>query len=701
MHNNFVHLRTQSSYSMLESALKIDQIVSLTKKHSMPAVCLADRGNLFGLLEFSLSAYKAGVQPICGCILKFAYVKDKKTYFSEILLIAKDQVGYQNLLRLVSYSFTKNDRKICNHVTQDDLIHHSEGIIALSCYTEGITGKFLLAKNYEGASSAAKFLQTIYGDRFYFEISRHNLEKEKLIEQRYIDIAYNLGIPLVATNNVLFADTSMHDAHDVLLCISAGVVKENIDRARSSNQCYFKSVEEMIQLFQDLPEAISNTGYLAQRCYVMAEAKEPMMPSFAEGGNSEEQLLRAQARNGLLSRLEIKYQSEEISPEEQQIANDQYFARLDYELSIICRMNFSGYFLIVSDFIKWSKQQDILVGPGRGSGAGSIVAWALLITDLDPIKFGLLFERFLNPERISMPDFDIDFCQERREEVIAYVSQKYGYGKVGQIITFGKMQAKAVIKDVSRVLGLKYDFANYLTDLVPFNAISPVTLNQAIHEVSELGRAARGEGLYNLRGEEALIKQVLSTALILEGLHRHASIHAAGIVIAAKDLMEIVPVYKDINSTMLVIQYSMKYADIAGLIKFDFLGLQTLTVITKTKDLLRRQNIDVDFTTSKFDDEKAYSMLSRGEGTGVFQFEGPGMKDSLRRLRPDNIKDIIALGALYRPGPMENIPTYIACKHGRQKPDYLHPSLEPILEETYGVIIYQEQVLEIAKVLSG
>ncbi len=701
MQNNFVHLRTQSSYSMLESALSISQIISLVKEQSMSAVGLADRGNLFGLLEFSLAALKAQVQPLCGSIVNFAYIENKKTYFSEILLIAKDEIGYRNLLRLVSYTFTENDRKICNHITQDDLISFNEGLIALSCYTEGIVGKFLLSKNHGSAVSSAKFLQNIFGDRFYFEIMRHNLEKEKFIEQSYIDIAYDLNIPLVATNNVLFANINMHDAHDVLMCISAGVTKEHIERKRSSNQCYFKSSKEMIELFHDLPEAIANTHYLAQRCYIMAYAREPMMPSFAEGGNSEEQILRKQARDGLLSRLEIKYNSEQTSLAEQKIMNEQYFFRLDFELNIICRMQFSGYFLIVSDFIKWSKQQGILVGPGRGSGAGSIVAWALLITDLDPIKFGLLFERFLNPERISMPDFDIDFCQERREEVIAYVSQKYGYGKVGQIITFGKMQAKAVIKDVSRVLGLKYDFANYLTDLVPFNAITPVTLNQAINEVAELNAAAKGEGLYNLRGEESLIKQVLSTALILEGLHRHASIHAAGIVIAAKDLMEVVPVYRDVNSSMLVIQYSMKYADIAGLIKFDFLGLQTLTVITKTKDLLNRQNINVDFTTSKFDDEKTYIMLSRGEGTGVFQFEGPGMKDSLRRLKPDNIKDIIALGALYRPGPMENIPTYIACKHGRQKPDYLHPLLESILEETYGVIIYQEQVLEIAKVLSG
>lgn len=577
----------------------------------------------------------------------------------------------------------------------------SAGIIVLSGYTEGIIGKFLLAKNSDAAIAFAKKMQNIFGDRFYFEIMRHNLEKEQTIEQKYIDIAADLGIPLVATNNVLFSDISMHDAHDVLLCISAGVTKEHQDRKRASNQCYFKSSHEMINLFKDLPEAIENTVNLARRCYVMSEVHSPMLPNFAGDNIGEEELLRKEAETGLYNRLENKFKYENILKEDQEKIKTQYFERLNYELEIICKMNFSGYFLIVSDFIKWSKVQGITVGPGRGSGAGSMVAWSLLITDLDPIKFGLLFERFLNPERISMPDFDIDFCQERREEVINYVRAKYGDNKVGQIITFGKLQAKAVIKDVSRVLGLPYKFADYLTELVPFNAVSPVTLAQATNEIAELKEAALGKGLYNLPGEEILIKQVLSTALNLEGLHRHASIHAAGIIIAGKDLTEIVPVYKDINSNMLVVQYSMKYADLAGLIKFDFLGLQTLTVITKCRETLKNQGINIDFDNIPYDDQTTYSMLSRGLGTGVFQFESPGMKDTLRRLRPDCIEDLIALGALYRPGPMDNIPIYISCKHKRQQPDYLHPLLKPILEPTYGVLIYQEQVLEISKVLAG
>jgi DNA polymerase-3 subunit alpha len=701
MKPDFIHLRLQSSYSFLESALTIDHIASLAKASQMPAVCLSDRGNLFGALEFALTCSKQGLQPIHGAILNILYLNEEKEHFAEILLIAKDEIGYKNLLKLVSYSFTKNDRKICNHITFDDLEQHSAGIIVLSSYVDGIIGKYLLAKDKTLARFYASKLQNIFGDRFYFEIMRHNTEKEILIETDYINIAYDLSIPLVATNKVLFSDINMHDAHDVLLCIASGVNKEQEDRNRVSNQCYFKPPGDMLALFEDLPEAIENTVNIAQRCYVMSEVRPLMLPSFTGSDISEEDLIRQNAETGLLARLETKFKSENVKEEDRKDTTAQYMARLQYELDIICKMNFSGYFLIVSDFIKWSKAQGISVGPGRGSGVGSVVAWSLLITDLDPIKFGLLFERFLNPERISMPDFDIDFCQERREEVINYVRSKYGDNRVGQIITFGKLQAKAVIKDVSRVLGLPYRYADYLTNLVPFNAVSPVTLTEAIEEVAELKEASIGNGLYNLPGENNLIQQVLATSTLLEGLHRHASVHAAGIVIASQDLTEIVPVYKDVNSDMLVVQYSMKYAELAGLIKFDFLGLQTLTVITKCQELLKKQGININFDNISFDDVKTYQMLSEGKGTGVFQFESVGMKDALRRLKPDSIRDIIALGALYRPGPMENIPTYIANKHGKQSPDYLHESLQKTLSETYGVIIYQEQVLEIARILAG
>lgn len=696
----FIHFRTQSSFSMLENSIKIDELVKLTKQHNMPAVCLSDRGNLFGSLEFSLTAAKAEIQPIHGSILNLLFKNNEKENFAEILVIAKDSIGYKNLLKLVSYTFTKNDRKICNHITFKDLEVYNEGIIVLSAYTEGVIGKFLQEKNYKQAKLSSQKFKNLFGNRFYFEIMRHGLTKEKQIEDNYLKIATELEIPLIATNQVLFSDISMHDAHDVLLCISDGVTKDEQNRRRVSNQCYFKSVEEMAILFNDLPEAVENTINLMQRCYVMAETQLPALPNFSSS-SSEADLIKKEATLGLEKRLQVKFKKEKISLNDQNKIKASYLERLNYELNIICEMNFSGYFLIVSDFIKWSKENKIAVGPGRGSGAGSIIAWALQITDLDPIKFGLLFERFLNPERVSMPDFDIDFCQERREEVISYVRSKYGDDRVGQIITFGKMQAKAVIKDVSRVLGLSYVFADYLTELVPFNAVHPVTLSQAINDVAELRNAANGKGLYNLDGEKELIKQVLATSLVLEGLHRHASTHAAGVVIANQSIIETVPIYKDINSDMLIVQYSMKYSELAGLIKFDFLGLQTLTVITKCLYLLSKRDIIIDLEKISFEDKKTYKILSEGMSTGIFQFESAGMKSALRRLKPDNIEDIIALGALYRPGPMDNIPTYIACKHGQQEVDYLHPMLEPILKSTYGVIIYQEQVMEIALRLSN
>ena len=701
MENKFVHFRTQSSYSMLESTIKVDQLIDLTKNHGMNAVCLSDRGNLFASLEFAQAAIKSRIQPVHGSILNILFINKGKEDFAEILLIAKDKLGYQNLLKLVSLTFTTNDRKICNHITFNDLEQHSDGLIVLSAYTEGVIGKLLLDNASDAATNAAKKLQKLFGDRFYFEIMRHQSAQEHKIENKYLQIANHLGIPLLATNQVLFSDISMHDSHDVLLCISEGVVRDVQDRKRASNQCYFKSAKEMIALFKDLPEAIENTVYLAQRCYVMSESRPPSLPNFTDGKTSEEDLIRKQASDGMEEKLLQKFAKENTPKKDQDSLRKKYFDRLSYELDVICRMDFAGYFLIVSDFIKWSKKNGIAVGPGRGSGAGSIIAWVLQITDLDPIKFGLLFERFLNPDRVSMPDFDIDFCQERRHEVISYVRSKYGDERVGQIITFGKLQAKAVLKDVSRVLSLPYGIADYLTELVPFNAINPVTLNQAITDVAELQNAASGKGLYNIDGDNELIKQVISTALSLEGLHRHASIHAAGLVIANQAITEIVPVYKDVNSEMLIVQYSMKYCEMAGLVKFDFLGLQTLTVITKTLRLLEHNGIKIDIDNIPFDDKKTFAMLADGLSTGVFQFESMGMKNALRKLESDNVDDIIALGALYRPGPMDNIPTYIACKHGQQEVDYLHPLLEPILKSTYGVIIYQEQVMEIARKLSG
>ncbi|MDX1917495.1 MAG: DNA polymerase III subunit alpha [Rickettsiaceae bacterium] len=697
----FVHLRCQSSYSLLASTIKIPELVQLAKAKKMDSVALSDYSNLFGSLEFAVEASKNGIMPIHGLIVNVLYEineLDDKQNFGEMLFLAKDETGFKNLLKLGSYPYINNSRKILEYVTLDDIKECSTGIIALSGYSDGPIGRLLQVNNTNLAIEIAKTFQEIFGDRFYFEIFRHNEAKELAIEKPYLEIASSLAIPLAATNKVLFSNIAMHDAHDVLMCIAAGVVKEDTNRKIVSNQCYFKSKEEMIELFSDLPSAIMNSAYIAKRCSVMAREKPPLLPVFTEE-EPEVDLLRKLAVRGLEQRLAHKFSLDHKYDEEK--TREKYFARLEYELDIVIKMNFAGYFLIVSDFIKWSKENGINVGPGRGSGAGSIIAWSLLITDLDPIRFGLLFERFLNPERISMPDFDIDFCQERREEVINYVRSKYGDERVAQIITFGKLQAKAVIKDVGRVLGLRYEIADYLTELVPFNAVNPVTLDAAIKEVAELKMAFKGEGLYNHKKDNELIKNVLDTALVLEGLNRHCSVHAAGIVISGNKLIETLPLYKDANGDMNIIQYSMKYAEAVGLVKFDFLGLQTLTVISKCMELLRQNNIELDLSKISLKDPKTYEMLSSGASVGVFQFESVGMKDTLRKLQPDCIEDLMALGALYRPGPMDNIPTYIACKHKKQQPDYLHPLLKDLLEETYGVIVYQEQVLEIAKILAG
>lgn len=684
----FIHLRTHTSYSLLEGALRIDEAIKLCNRYAMPALAITDNSNLFGSLDFSTSLAKAGIQPIIGVSLNLSTIINKQQEFSEILLIAKNQLGYQNLLKLVSFCYTKNNDQSFKYIEFNDLKNHAEGLIALSAFKKGIIGKNLINNNFKKAELLAQEFQTIFKQQFYFEIIRTEIDTE--FEEKYIELAYKLEIPIVATNDVYYANKEMHQAHEALLCIADGAYMADENRRRVSDESYFKSQEEMCEIFKDLPEALENSINIAKSCHVMSEPHAPMLPNFAK---DEDDLLTEMSNSGLENRLKLKFEKENLDAEQQQKIREEYFARLEYELGIITSMNFSGYFLIVSDFIKWSKENNIPVGPGRGSGAGSIIAWSLLITDLDPIRFGLFFERFLNPERISMPDFDIDFCQERREEVINYVRDKYGEHKVGQIITFGKLQARAVIRDVGRVLQIPYPVVDRISKLVPFNAINPVTLSQALELVPELSQA---------RKDDEQIGTLINIALQLEGLSRHASTHAAGIVIAGKDLVEIVPLYRDDKSDMNIVQYSMKHAETAGLVKFDFLGLKTLTTIAKTLDLIQKnENITLNLEKLDFNDKDTYSLLAAGKSIGVFQLESPGMRDSLCKMRPDCIEDIIALGALYRPGPMENIPTYIARKHGLEEPDYLHDKLENILKETYGIIIYQEQVMEIAKVLSG
>ena len=693
----FIHLRVRSSYSLLEGAITPKAMVEMCKRNKQPAVAITDNGNLFGSLEFSGACAEAGIQPIIGCLLDVNFIEDKNNLtsaiYDKILLIAKNEEGYLNLLKLVSLSFVKKSSDERPHINIADLRQYNSGIIALTGGNEGVVNRHLIEKRREEAKKYLLVLHQIFDDRLYIELIRTCNKAADETEEPLIEMAYEHNIPLVATNDVYFSDDSVHEAHDVLMCIAGGRYVTEADRKKVTIENYFKTTRQMVNLFEDIPEAIENTINIAKRCSVMSQFRKPILPHFDCGdGRSEAQELQKQAREGLQIRLEQYVYKEEHSEEEKKQIEKTYFDRLDFELEVINNMDFPGYFLIVSDFIKWSKSKNIPVGPGRGSGAGSVVAWSLQITDLDPLHFGLLFERFLNPERISMPDFDIDFCQERREEVIKYVQEKYGRDRVAQIITFGKLQARAVIRDVGRVLQMPYGQIDRISKMIPFNPLEPVTLSKAL---------SMDRNFKQMVADDHEIAKLINISLKLEGLNRHASTHAAGVVIADRPLDELVPLYLDPRTDMPVCGYSMKYAEGAGLVKFDFLGLKTLTVISKVCELVRKTGIEIDISKIPIDDKKTFEMISKGDSVGVFQIESAGMRDALRKMKPDNIEDIIALISLYRPGPMDNIPAYIARKHGLEEPDYLHPMLEDILKETYGVIIYQEQVMQVAQVMGG
>lgn len=691
----FVHLRVRSTYSLLEGSIRIKQLAELAAKNSMPALALTDHDNMFASLEFSMAAVAAGIQPVIGCIMSFSPM-DKadahhlpNTDTEQLLILAKNADGYSNLLKLCSKSYTSPCGGVAPLLSYGDLDGMTDGLIALTGGIYGAIGKKLLSGHNEGAGEALHKLSGLFPERLYIELMRHGLEAEGRIESAMIELAYKHNIPLVATNDIYFADTSVYEAQDALICIADGRYVSESERRRLTLEHRFKSPQEMCALFADIPEALENSVVIAKRCSVMSPARSPILPRFAQ---DEAESLRQQAGSGLDSRLIRHVFTESMNDEERDNTAKPYRDRLEFELNVIINMQFPGYFLIVSDFIKWSKEHGIPVGPGRGSGAGSVVAWALQITDLNPLKYNLLFERFLNPERVSMPDFDIDFCQDRRDEVITYVQQKYGADRVAQIITFGKLQARAVLRDVGRVLQLPYGQVDGICKLVPNNPAAPVTLAQAIKIEPALQSA--------IDGDEA-VSRMVDMALKLEGLNRHASTHAAGVVIGDRPLAELVPLYRDPKSEMLVVQYSMKYAESAGLVKFDFLGLKTLTVLQKAVELVARNGMHIDLLQLPEGDPKTYAMLGAGDATGVFQMESTGMRDTLKRLKPDCLEDIIALVSLYRPGPMDNIPTYIARKHGQEKPEYLHPKLEEVLRETFGVIIYQEQVMQIAQLLAG
>ena len=686
----FIHLRTHSEYSLLEGALPLKRLIRLCAEASAPAVAVTDTNNLFAALEFSTLATGAGIQPIVGCQIDLAHdpapAGEKPRPPAPVVLLAQNEAGYMNLMKLNSCLYLDAGGQL-PQVTLDELEQHADGLICLGGGAEGPMGALIRAGQGARAEALMRRLAAIYPGRFYVELQRHpgedgrHTEAERATERPLIEMAHAMGLPLVATNDAYFPDPKMYEAHDALICISEGAyVDQSGPRRRLTPQHYLKSEAEMAALFADLPEAIENTVEIARRCAFAVSKRDPILPRFAA---DEVEELRRQAWEGLKERLAVIPHAAPV---------EEYEKRLRFELGIIEQMGFPGYFLIVADFIKWAKAQGIPVGPGRGSGAGSLVAYVLTITDLDPLRYSLLFERFLNPERVSMPDFDIDFCMDRREEVIRYVQVKYGREKVGQIITFGALLSKAAVRDVGRVLQMPYGQVDRLSKMIPVEGVKPVSIEKALADEPRLREAARAE---------EVVDRLLSYAKQIEGLLRNASTHAAGVVIGDRPLDELVPLYQDPRSDMPATQFNMKWVEAAGLVKFDFLGLKTLTVIENAIELLRPRGIEVDIGAIPLDDAKTYELYASARTVAVFQVESSGMMDALRRMKPTCIEDIVALVALYRPGPMENIPTYCEVKNGLKPLESIHPSIDHILAETQGIIVYQEQVMEIAQVMAG
>ncbi len=684
-HADFVHLRVHSAYSLSEGAIKADKIPVLARDAQMPAAAITDTANLFGALEFSQACVAKGIQPIIGCQIGLARTDNAKLPPDPIVLLAQDAMGLANLQRLSSMAFLATDPGLKPQLAVEAIAKHAAGLILLTGGAAGPLARLLGDGQKPEAERLLARLLEAFPDRVVMELHRHGLENERALEPGLIALADAAGIPLVATNDCYFATPAMYEAHDALLAIAEGRLLSEPDRRRVTPEHWFKPAADMRLLFADLPEACDNTLAIAQRCAVMMETRKPLLPVSPKvhAGSTEEETVRAMAIEGLARRMDA---IDADTP-----TRERYRQRLDYELSVIASMGFAGYFLIVADFIQWAKAQGIPVGPGRGSGAGSVAAWSLTITDLDPLRFDLLFERFLNPERVSMPDFDIDFCQEGRDAVIDYVRREYGADRVAQIITFGKLQARAAVRDVGRVLGLPFGQVNKVAELIPNNPAHPVSLQQAI---------AGEPRLQAMRDEDEGVARLLEIALQIEGLYRHASTHAAGVVIGDRPLIELVPLYRDPRSDFLVTQYSMKHVEQAGLVKFDFLGLTTLTILQRAVGFLHGLGMEVDLQRLPLDDAKTYEMLQRGDAGGVFQLEGQGMRDVLRQMRPDRFDDLIAAVALYRPGPMANIPDYCRRKHG-EKWEAPHPELAEILRETYGIMVYQEQVMQIAQKMAG
>ena len=685
----FNHLKIHSQYSICEGAIKIDDLMEFSKNNKISSLGLCDTSNLCGALEFAEKISKAGTQPIIGTQINFKF----ENTVGLLPLYALNDSGYKNIIELSSLSFLKNDQISDPHLDFNELLSKGEGIAIFSGTIHGLFGRLFDKGKFDEIEDLYSKLKSKYKSRFYIEIQRHGDQNEVGFEKFNLNQSLNLEIPLIATNEVFYINQNMHEAHDALICIKNKTYVNEKNRIKFTDQHYLKNESEMTKLFVDLPEALENNRNFPYRCNFRPLFSKPILPNISseKGGNADE-ILKKDSIEGLKEKFKkfFNQKNKDLSSNEKYL---KYKDRLDHELAIIIEMKYASYFLIVSDYIKWAKENDIPVGPGRGSGAGSLVAWCLSITDVDPIRFNLIFERFLNPDRISMPDFDIDFCEEKRDLVFDYLTKKYKES-VAHIITFGKLKARMVIRDVGRVLGLAYGFVDSISKMIPFDPSRPQSLTECI------GGEPRLQKLIN---EDPRVKKLTDLSLKLEGLNRNVATHAAGVVIADKKLTEIVPLYKDSSADLLLpsTQFDMYSAENAGLIKFDFLGLKTLTVINNTQKLIKKKNKDFNIENISFEDQKVFDLLSSGKTVGLFQIESAGMREALIQMKPNHIEDIIALVALYRPGPMSNIPTYNDCKNGKQTPDYLHPLLEDILKPTYGVIIYQEQVMQIAQKLSG
>ena len=676
----FIHLRSQSSYSLSEGALKIEKLVNLAKKNNMPAIALTDNNNMFGILEFSIACINNSIQPIIGTSINYLDIQTKE-HPSQLNFLVMNEEGYINLLYLSSISHTSGNNPI--GIYHKDLKKYNNGLI---CYIGGEYNPLLILKHQNKIEEISVFInnfRNMFGQDFLFEIQRVQDPKIDGFEKEFLEYSQNFTIPIIGSNNIKYENANDYNAHDALLCIAQKLTINQTNRKVSNSEIYFKTSEQMINIFGDIPEIIENNFRIALKCNYYPKEILPKLPKFSSDQNlSESELLNLKSKEGLLLRLqEMNINSPSI-----------YQERLNYELEIINNMGFAGYFLIVADFVNWAKNKEIAVGPGRGSGAGSVVAWSLSITDLDPLQYGLLFERFLNPERVSMPDFDIDFCQNRRDEVIEYVNNKYGKECVAHIITFGTLASRAAIRDVGRVLEIPYSEIDQFAKLFPYNPANPLSLDESINS---------DKNLKEMVASDERLSNVVDISLKLEGLHRHASTHAAGVVIGDSSIINNVPLYKDPNTSVNATQFSMKYVEKAGLIKFDFLGLTTLSIIQDSIKLIKENHSNFDLRHIPMDDKKTFQQLSKGEAIGIFQLESNGMGSVLRQLQPDKFEEIIAVVALFRPGPMDHIPSFCNRKHGKEKIEYLHPLLEKVLKETYGIIVYQEQVMQIAQVLSN